>query len=126
MRWYIVGGGAERRGGTGAPGRAGGTVGTACVPGRGAAAGMGRVACGPTGGIGRVPVPTGGCTAGMARVPFGGGVVPGFETAGVRLGVVVGDCGVMGCVIAAFIRDCSGREAGRMGAVCCDVCGVVS
>jgi hypothetical protein len=71
-------------------------------------------------------VPVGGGTAGMARVPVGGGVVPGLETAGVRFGVVGADCGVMGCVTAAFAPDCSGSEAGRMGDVCCALWGVVS
>ena len=100
----------------------------ACVPERGAAAGIGRVpcACGATGGMGRVPVPTGGGTAGVACVPLGGGVVPGLGTADVRLGVVAGDCGVMGCVTAVFIAECSGTEAGRIGAVRCELCGVVS
>lgn len=120
----MVGGGADRRGGIGVPGRA--CAGIACVPGRGATGGIGRVPCGTTGGIEREPVPVGADTAGMARVPDGGGVVPGLGTAVVRLGVVGGDCGVMGCVTAAFDPDCSGMEAGRMGAVRCALCGVVS
>ena len=125
MRWYIVGGGADRRGGMGVPGRAcGGMAGIACVPERGAAGGIGRVPDGTTGGIGRGPV--GADAAGMARVPDGSGVVPGLGTAVVRLGVVSGDCGVMGCVTASFDPDCSGMEAGRIGAVRCALCGVVS
>lgn len=96
----------------------------ACVPDRWDTGGIGRVPCGVTGGIGRVPVPVGGGTAGMARVPDGGGVVPGFVTAVVRLGVACG--GVIGCVTAAFNSECSGREAGRIGDVRCALCGVVS